>query len=60
MLFYIFLISFLIGPVIPYEEDLVDYYLQLIQKYSQAALKYELPTNARMYEAKDTEIRGTK
>lgn len=39
-------------------ESLVDYYIKLIDNQTRKALEYEFPTDARMYEAKNTNIKG--
>lgn len=38
---------------------LVDYYVELINNRTQEALRYELPTDARMYKPTNNTVEGT-
>lgn len=56
--FFISTFFLVIGGLQATDQSLVDYYVKLVTERPQQAAQYEFPKDARMYEAKDTKLRG--
>lgn len=54
----IFILTFAVIKSRKVDQAQVDYYANLIDERTQEALQYKWPTDARMHEAKDKNLRG--